>query len=102
MEKAAIKSLLLGFIFLVSFVIVESDHKAATVKQIKGISVFIMSEPKAEYTYLGTVKKSFALSGANDEMINGIVNKTIKDYPTADGVIFNTLEFEKGDVIKFK
>lgn len=80
----------------------EADKRAAIVSQIKGVSVYIISVPKDQYDYLGTVKKSFALTGGNEEMVNGLVNKARKEYPTCDAILFNTLEFEKADVIKFK
>ena len=83
-------------------IVIDPDKTGAVVEQIKGVSVFILSVPKEKYNYLGTVKKSFAISGSNDEMINGIVSKAKKEYPECDAVLFNTLEFERGDVIKFK
>lgn len=81
----------------------EADKRAAIVTQIKGVSVYIFSVPKDQYDYLGSVKKSFALTGGNEEMVNGLVNKARKEYPTCDAIVFNNgLEFEKCDVIKFK
>lgn len=85
-----------------SLIFIQADVKAANVSQIKGISIFIMCTPANEYEFIGTVKKSFAWSGSNDEMINGLVEKAKKQYPTCQGIVFNTLDFEKCEAIKFK
>lgn len=78
------------------------DIVGANVQQIKGISIFILSTPKSEYEYLGTVSKHFAWTGGNDEMIKGLIDKAKKNYPTAQGIVFSSLDFEKGELIKFK
>lgn len=108
---------LIAFILLLSCIVIPaSEYKkskkllinqppdivGANVQQIKGISVFILSTPKSEYEYLGTVSKHFAWTGGNDEMIKGLIDKAKKNYPTAQGIVFSSLDFEKGELIKFK
>lgn len=80
----------------------QQETRTAHVEQINGISIFILSTPVGEYERLGTVSKHFALTGSNKEMINGLVKKAVKDYSQAQGLIFNSLDFEKAEVIKFK
>lgn len=35
-------------------------------------------------------------------MLNAMLRKLKKEYPTADGIIFTSVNMEKADAIKFK
>ena len=93
--------LMVAGIFLTAFKFL-ADKGAATVEQKEGLYIFICSKPTAEYEYLGSVKKSMALSGQPAEMLNSMIKKVKKDYPKADGIIFTSPDMDKADAIQFK
>lgn len=98
--KKTILILIVGAI-LVSFKL-AIDKTAATVTQEQGVSVFILSKPTQAYDYLGTVKVKLTMSGAPSELFNKALKNLKKDYPNADGIIFNSIDLDKADAIKFK
>lgn len=79
----------------------EIDKSAAKAEQIEGKYIFILSKPTQQYKYLGSVKKTISLTGQPQELINSIVKKVKKEYPTADGIIFKDLELSSADAIMF-
>lgn len=92
-------------LFLISFftaAAVISNEQKATVQKIDGLHIFILSEPDNEYITLGSVKKSVTLSGKPEELIQAVINKAKKEYPAAEGVIFQGTELDKAEVIKWK
>ncbi len=92
---------LICIISLTSFIAI-SEKNAATVEQEQGINIFIKCKPVAEYKYLGTIKKGFALTGQPDEMLNSMIKKCKKEFPESDGIIFTSVDFDKADCVKFK
>jgi hypothetical protein len=74
----------------------------AIVEQQKGVYIFICSKPANEFEYLGSVSKSFGLTGQPKEMLNSILKKVKKDYPQANGVIFTSIQMDKADAILIK
>lgn len=85
-----------------AFTLIEDDKAKATVEQMDGLYVFIQSKPDAENEYLGSVKKSLALTGNPEEMLNAMIKKVKKEYPNANGIIFTSVSMDKADAIKFK
>lgn len=79
-----------------------TEKSDATVDRREGLFVFIMSKPKADNEYLGSVKKSISLTGEPEEMLDAMIKKVKKEYPSADGIIFTTVAMDKADAIKFK
>lgn len=76
------------------------DTKSSAVSdQMEGLNIFMQSKPVSEYNYLGSVKKSLAWSGDAKEMLNSMIKKVKKDYPTANGVIFTSVEMDKADAV---
>jgi hypothetical protein len=94
------------FISLLLFVTVSfksvTDKSPAIVEQEQGVFIFIKSKPVADYQYLGSVKKGMALTGAPAEMLKSMLSKCKKEYPQADGLIFNSIDMDKADCVKFK
>lgn len=78
----------------------EPDKSHAAVTKIEGLYIFVSSQPLAPNDYLGTVKAGVTWSGDFKEVIAKLVKKAKKEYPAAEGIIFNGEE--KADVIKFK
>lgn len=76
------------------------DKSHAAVTKIEGLYIFVSSQPLAPNDYLGTVKAGVTWSGDFKEVIAKLVKKAKKEYPAAEGIIFNGEE--KADVIKFK
>jgi len=74
----------------------------AAVNQIQGYYIFIQAKPLCKYDYLGSVSKGLAWSGGPEEMLNSIVKKVKKEYPTAEGIVFTSSSMDKADAIKFK
>ena len=89
-------------IILGAFIPILSDHSSAAVEQREGIYIFIYSKPTPAYDYQGSIKKSFAISGGPEEMLNSMIRKCKKDYPQAQGIIFISASMDKADCIKFK
>ena len=96
--------LLLGITitFLISFTVSEYvvSKQTANVEQKSGLYIFTQSKPVMQYEYIATVKSGMTASGYYDEVINSIVRKVKKDYPTADAIIF--VPNAEAEVIKFK
>lgn len=90
---------IIGFACTIKTII---DKSPAIVEQDQGVFIFIKSKPVAEYQVLGSVKKGFALTGSPSEMFKSMVSKCKKDYPQADGLIFNSIDLDKADCVKFK
>lgn len=79
-----------------------ADKSAAVVSSEQGVYIFVQCKPVAEYEYLGTIKKSVALTGEPSEMLNAMLKKLKKDFPAADGIIFTSADMDKADAVKFK
>jgi hypothetical protein len=103
MKKVLIITVLLLTIFFIEAQTnILPKKNIAEVNQVQGVYLFIMSKPVREYTYLGSTKIKVVWTGDPVEMINVTLKKLKKDYPTADGIIFTTMQMNQGDVIKFK
>lgn len=81
----------------------EVKKSDATVNQMQGLYIFNNCKPQAEYTYLGTTTKiKVCWTCQPEELMDIILKKVRNEYPQADGIIFNKLNMESADVIKFK
>jgi hypothetical protein len=89
-------------VFNSSMKMVDASKSDATVEQKEGLYIFISCKPKSEYTYLGSVTKKIALEGKPAEMLNSLIKKVKKEYPSADAIIFTTIDMDKADAVKFK
>lgn len=88
------KKVLLGFGIAMCFSFVykqyyEVNNSTAEVKKERGIYLFTDSEPVAEYEYLGTIKAPWAFGDAYPIAKRKVLNKLDKEYPKANGIIFN-------------
>lgn len=79
-----------------------TNKAAAQAETVEGLYVFISSKPLAENEYLGSISKSFALSGKPDEMLYSMIRKAKKEYPAATGIVFTSIYMDKADVVRFK
>lgn len=81
----------------------QIDHSLSRANRYEGVYVFIQSQPVADYTVLGTVKKTgFVMSGDPTEMFETLVKRCKKQYDDADGIIFDDVKMEHATCIKFK
>lgn len=80
----------------------EQNNSLAEVTQFEGVYIYFMAKPKAEYSYLGTVKVLMTMSSDTDSRIKAIVRKAKKDYPTLHGLVFNELDLSTADAILLK
>ena len=64
-------SLLMGFQ-------TAAEKSDATAERIEGLYVFIHSKPKAEYDYLGSIKKVIVLDSDPEGMLNAMLRKLKK------------------------
>lgn len=79
------------------------DKALAKVNREQGYYIFIQCTPVAEYEVLGTVKKTgIVWSGSPEEMYKIIIRRTKKEYPKADGIIFEDVAMEHATCIVFK
>jgi|GEM_PF-3290173 hypothetical protein len=105
--RRILKGLLIaGFLIVMYFLlssmgIIPEKNNAAEVNQIDGMYIFIECKPTADYKFLGSEKKSVTWSGSGKESIRGVIKKIRKNYPEADGIIFESIDLDKGDAIKF-
>lgn len=82
------------------------DKTMASVQKLDGYYIFVKAEPKAPYEKLGNMESpGMVKSLALNSMLNTFIKKAKKDYPNADGLVFNAAG-ESGmgscEVIKFK
>ena len=102
---AAIASTVIMLICLLSAftILINSEHSKAIVTQREGIYIFIAATPEADFDVIGSVKVgAVVMSGKNDDLLNTLIKKARKEYPTAEGVMMNDVNFDHCDVIKFK
>lgn len=76
------------------------EHSHADVNALENILIFTDCKPLNEFETIGNVKVGFSVSGSYQEIISKLVKKARKDYPTAQGIIFDGND--KAQVIKFK
>ena len=89
-------------IILFSFRMTSESHNAQVYKW-QGFYVFMECAPGSDYTVLGSVKeKGIVLTGRPKEMFTTILQRVRKDYPTADGVIFDPANGQHANCFKFK
>ena len=89
-------------IILFSFRMTSEPHNAQVYKW-QGFYVFMECSPTSDYTVLGTVKeKGIVWTGKPKEMFTTILKRVRKDYPNADGVIFDPINGKHASCIKFK
>jgi len=100
--KKVIVIILLACVALFAFT-QEKDKGLARVNRYQGYYIFVQSQPICEYDVLGTVKKTGVVwSGSPDEMFNTLIKRMKKDYPKADGIIFDDVAMEHATCIQFK
>jgi len=81
----------------------ENKKDLARVNRVEGYYIFIQCAPIAEYDVLGTVKKTgVTWSGSPEEMYRTLLKRMKKDYPKADGIIFDDVAMEHATCIQFK
>jgi hypothetical protein len=95
----------IAFTALVSFkmtdpVMTEVKSSTADVEQMGGLHVFIHSKPMKKYETIGSISPVAVWSDAADKMIDFMIKKGKKDYPTANGIIFTKDDMSKADLIK--
>lgn len=109
MKKTLLFAAVAAFLSLSAFTVKTAyDLKKSTaeVDQVEGVYIFTDSRPASEYEYVGTVQTG-AISMGDSQYIgvrDRLIKKAKKDFPNADGLIF---EFRSGkrdkvDAIKFK
>jgi len=81
---------------------VSNEKGAATVAKVEGLYVFIYALPSGDHDYLGSIKAGMTWGGTFSESLIKIIKRTKKEYPDADGIVFQQGDWEKVDVIKYK
>lgn len=80
-----------------------TDQNKAVVTYEKDLYFFVESKPVTPYIELGNIKASLTFSGQYNELKTDIVKKCLKNYPGANGLIFNTeKDCSQAIAIKFK
>lgn len=102
--KNLTKGILIGIAIsaIVGFTATEYtvNKRTAEVEVIEGLHVFSNSKPVTPYDYITTVKPGVTVNGYHSQVVNSIIRKVKKDYPTADGIIITSNS--SAEVIKFK
>ena len=105
--KTRLGLLLLGtlMVALLSFKISNSyevNNSTAEAMKIQGLYIFFCSKPVSETDYLGTFKVKVSGDNSSLSRLNAAIKRCKKEYPQAEGIVFNTIDFERGDAITFK
>ncbi|MDR2653326.1 MAG: hypothetical protein LBC68_13655 [Prevotellaceae bacterium] len=81
-----------------------TSNRTAEVNRYENLYIFTDCVPVSDYEYLGTVKLTVAWSGQYQGIRDKLIKKAKKEYPEAEGLIFNFYDggTDKADVIKFK
>ncbi len=87
------------FVLALSLTSLAAGDHLGKPQQVDGLSVFIMSEPVDAYYKLGQVGSG--TSSKLNEMLKQAIKNVKKQYPDADGIIFDP-EKNLGYGIKFK
>lgn len=95
----------IAFTVLVAFKVQESattelKSTTADVEQMSGLNIFIHSKPLKKYETLGSISPALVWSDKADKLIEYMVSKGKKDFPTANGIIFTKDDMSKADLIK--
>jgi hypothetical protein len=84
----------------------EIDKSQAKAQQVKGMYVYLYSDPANTYDILGQVKKSGVMKNISGERQTGIIedlaDKAHKEYPSGDGIIVQGPDLNQAEVIKFR
>lgn len=106
MKKLILGAILgVGLTTSIAFTAANYDAKNSTaeVETEQGILLFVASKPVQQYEYLGTVElNGIVMSNDYKHIMPKTVEKALKKYPNAQGVIFKDGGVYKADVIKFK
>lgn len=111
MKKATLISVALTLISLATILLSlrpfipgdKLNQDSAKADRVEGLYIFIHSQPVAEYTVLGTVKKTgLVWTGKPSEIFKIILRRAQNDYPGTEGLIFDDINLDKATCIKFK
>ena len=81
----------------------NKNSRICSVDSFEGMYIFLQSNPNSEFQEIGSVKKTgLVWTGKPKEMFRIILKKAKKDYPDADGLIFDDINMDHASVIKFK
>jgi hypothetical protein len=75
----------------------------AVVDQEQGLYIFIRSKPASNYKFLGKVNMPEVVwSGKPGEMMNIAVRRSRRQFPEANGIIFQSESFDKVEAVKIE
>jgi len=106
--KTALKSSALLLLCLLTLTVTFSQETNSnnsknhgSVEMAEGMNVFLQARPSSNFKVLGDVKKTgLVWSGKPKEMYRIILRRAKKDYPEADGIIFEDIDMDHATVIK--
>lgn len=94
------------FIAFAAVSFIQDNKGIAKVQRVQGYYIYAMSEPVTDYDVIGTVKGKTVGSHEFDKLLEQVVKNVQKDYPDADGILFDGAIKQshntKVSVIKFK
>ena len=108
MKKGIIyAAIAIAFVSLSAFSVQQSLKKSyAEVNQQKGVYIFVDSKPLNDFEFLGEVQNKRPWGGSSQytEVKNDLVDRCVKEYPKADGVIlhFITGQRDRAEAIRFR
>lgn len=79
------------------------EFVTALVDKENGLYIFTNSRPTLIYESIGKVKAGVTMSGTYQQLKKSLINKTLKNYPTAEAIIVDVDDnCASAEVIKFK
>lgn len=93
-----IKKLIIPILFC-SMAYGQNEAKSNII--IRGVAIFIESEPLKEYKNLETERHRVSWYPDPSKDFEKIVKKVLKRYPNADGLIFRLNKKRRCDIIEF-
>lgn len=103
MKKLPILLFAAALLFMSAIPQATVKKNAAEANRYENYYIFIQSKPVADYTVIGSVKKTGVVwTGSPEEMFNTIMKRVKKEFPDCEGVIFEDITLERASCIKFK
>lgn len=78
-----------------------TSKATATVEQQDALYIFYKSKPCSKYEELGTVKVTISMTGKPEEMLELLVKKSKKNFPTGEALIIADSDMNSASVVKF-
>jgi len=92
---------LFGLLFTLCSFGQDVDLAAAKVEKVKGVYIFVGSEPTNSYDFVASFPAKIDWEGNRRKSYEEVIDKANKKYSTFNGMIFRDTDFKKVELIRF-